>query len=263
MKDPYLYKNTNVLKNKLGIRNAKELDKAENDIVSIKLLLIENIDYGKFDLNSLFKIHKNLFGDIYRWAGKPRKINIYKRERVLDGMSVSYSDYSKIKDELNIVFNRFESLNWSAMTLDEKARNLSLFTADIWHIHPFREGNTRTSITFMELFAKSKNINLDYSLFRQNPQYVRDSLVLASIGEYSDINYLINIIKDALIKGDKKIDLNKKDFEDKSSNTKSKNKDVVSRFLDNDPEALKAYNNISTKVNVKEKSITKDIDINK
>ena len=65
----------------------------------------------------------------------------------------------------------------------------------------------RSSSTFAETFAKSKGITIDKELLKDNSKYVRDSLVLSSIGQYSEYNHLIKIIKDSIsIKKDINID---------------------------------------------------------
>ena len=100
MKDIYVYENTNVLINKLDIRDSKKLDEAEGEMVSFNTIsLLSN----PLQINSVFdvkKIHKLLFGELYEWAGENRKINIYKDEPVLGGLSVSYSDCNNIDKDL-------------------------------------------------------------------------------------------------------------------------------------------------------------------
>jgi len=77
--------------------------------------------------------------------------------------------------------------------------------ADLWKIHPFREGNTRTTVTFICQFAESKGLPLDRVLFEQNAAYVRSALVAASAifhdGDFRKPAYLIRIITDALERG--------------------------------------------------------------
>ena len=65
----------------------------------------------------------------------------------------------------------------------------------IWSIHPFREGNTRTCITFLWHYLKDKSVDFQVALLRNNPMYVRDALVMAN---YDQKEYLKRIISDAL-----------------------------------------------------------------
>ena len=100
MVDKYLYPGTNVLINKLNIKDGLKLEKAEYTYVSLNISAIIN---NPIEIKSLFdicKIHKLLFGDLYDWAGDYRTINIYKEEPVLSGLSVKYSEYKNIEKDL-------------------------------------------------------------------------------------------------------------------------------------------------------------------
>ncbi|WP_394885018.1 Fic/DOC family protein [Clostridium butyricum] len=205
MRDPYLYKDIDVMKNKLNIKDQEKLESAEAAITVSKLLQITDFENGSFNIEKLKAIHKYIFGDIYEWAGEFRKMNIEKSERVLNGLSVKYSDYRNVEKDAEKVIDKLNSVNnWSNLSLDQQAEKLSNFTAELWRVHCFREGNTRTTITFIELFAKSNGIEINKTLLKNNSAYVRDSLVLSSIDEYSESQYLTRIIKDTIqpIQGD-------------------------------------------------------------
>ena len=89
MHDPYLYEGTEILKNKLGIRDKKELEIAEGDYTSFRLRsVLEKPVKGDYDFRHFCKYHEVIFQDIYDWAGIPRTIDIEKAERALgDGLS--------------------------------------------------------------------------------------------------------------------------------------------------------------------------------
>lgn len=69
---------------------------------------------------------------------------------------------------------------------------------ELWRIHPFREGNTRTVSIFMKLFADAKEIEFDEQLLSQNAGYLRNALVLAAVHEAPEPEHLNRIITDAL-----------------------------------------------------------------
>ena len=97
MKDIYLYEGSNVLKNLLNIRKQDELDEAEADYVSFRLKdIAKNPLQGHYDYNHLLLMHRFIFQDLYEWAGQQRKVNIFKEEAVLGGLSIDYSDVSVI-----------------------------------------------------------------------------------------------------------------------------------------------------------------------
>lgn len=77
--DPYLDKNSGVLRNLLGITDQAALDTAESSLSFLRASeLIEKPVIGLFDLPHLQAIHQRLFGDVYDWAGQLRLVEIQK-----------------------------------------------------------------------------------------------------------------------------------------------------------------------------------------
>lgn len=74
--DPYVYPGTRVLRNKLGLTSAAELDFAERRFSTARAR--QGIPTGNFDLKHLRAIHRHLFQDIYDWAGQIRTVEISK-----------------------------------------------------------------------------------------------------------------------------------------------------------------------------------------
>ena len=194
----HCYPESDVLVNKYDIRDKERLEKFEIQKVFAKLLGLDirptRIAYT-YDTEHLVAIHKYLFGDIYEWAGTFRKENLYKSERVLSGGSAEYADYHDIAKKLEEKLQKYGTVNWKEST--DISDIVADFLLDLWSIHPFREGNTRTCITFLWHYLKGKDINFQVSLLRNNPMYVRDSLVMAN---YDQKEYLRRIISDALRK---------------------------------------------------------------
>lgn len=195
------YPESDVLINKYNIRDKALLEKFEIQKVFAKLLGLDvkpaRIAYT-YDANHIVSIHKYLFGDIYEWAGTFRKENLYKSERVLSGGSAEYADYRMIEIRLNELLEEYADMDW--MMLTKKGEVVAEFLLALWSIHPFREGNTRTCITFLWHYLKGKGVDFQVALLRNNPMYVRDSLVMAN---YEQKEYLRRIITDAL-QGNKK-----------------------------------------------------------
>lgn len=199
MPDPYLYPNTNVLINKFDIQDAKRLSEVENDLVYIKLFEVDDFMQDlSFDTAGLKALHHYLFEDIYDWAGNFRTINIFKIERVIPGKSVEYGDHTQLQRLLDAVFFDLDETRWDELSKEARAKVFSRMFARIWQIHPFREGNTRTVTTFMLGYANRHGIAIDGSLLSKYNAYVRESLVMASIGEYSEYEHLEKIILDAM-----------------------------------------------------------------
>ena len=190
------YPESDVLINKYNIRDKELLEKFETQKVFAKLLGLDvkptRIGYT-YDVEHLVNIHKYLFGDIYEWAGTFRKENLYKSERVLSGGSAEYADFHEIEKRLVKLLQEYDKVDWT--TTVKKGETVSDFLLALWSIHPFREGNTRTCITFLWHYLKGKGVDFQVALLRHNPMYVRDSLVMANYGQKE---YLIRIISDAL-----------------------------------------------------------------
>jgi len=93
-------------------------------------------------------MHKYIFQDLYEWAGQQRKLNIYKEEAVLGGLSIDYSDVFDIPRDAESVLSEMRNKNWSVMNIHDSAVQFSDSLAKLWRVHPFREGNTRTTVTF-------------------------------------------------------------------------------------------------------------------
>jgi cell filamentation protein len=202
MKDIYLYDDVPVLKNLLNIKDEELLEKAESDITYIRLLDIDDkINGTKFDYDHLKAIHKYIFGDIYEWAGTERTISMVKGERVLGGDTVRYSIPGCIEKDAISAIKNINAVEWNNLDIAETADKFSVLIAALWQVHPFREGNTRTVITFATQYAEAHGFKMNKSLLKDNANYVRDSLVKASDGPYSEYKYLVKIIKDAIERG--------------------------------------------------------------
>ena len=205
MRDIYLYEDCDVLKNLLSIKDKALLNDAEADYVTYRLKEIAiNPLPGAYDYEHLLSVHRYIFQDIYEWAGQPRKLNIYKEEPVLGGLSVDYSDVTTISKDTEDVLLEMKRKPWDNMILHERAVQFADSLAKLWRIHPFREGNTRTVLTFCCQYADMIGLNPDRSLFENNAQYVRTALVAYNavfddLGDLSKKEYLLKIVEDAII----------------------------------------------------------------
>ena len=193
-----------VLKNLLGITDADELFRAEQDITFMTLASNREIIPAKVDFEHLKAIHKHIFGDIYKWAGQLRTIPVEKPEEVLGGDTVRYPAPSDIAKDARTAIAAMEEVEWKSLTNHEKAEQLARKVAKVWQTHPFREGNTRTVAVFMTQFAEVHGFPMEITLFRKNPVYTRRAFVKASDGPYSDYQYLTKIITDSITAGAQK-----------------------------------------------------------
>ena len=207
MRDPYLYDDIDILKNLANIKDKELLAKAEADITNLAMLAIYNHKYDKYDTKTLLDIHFAIFGQIYDWAGGFRTIQIVKYEDVLDGDSVRYAYPKEIKKQLNAIMKEISKIKRNGENDKDIVFRLVRIIANIWQIHPFREGNTRSIIVFAVLLANSLGFNVKHDLFKVHSAYVRNALVWASQGIYSKYEYLEKIFFDAMLDNNKSTDI--------------------------------------------------------
>jgi cell filamentation protein len=139
--DPYVYPDTNVLRNRLGITDARKLDRVERRLVGDRIA--EGVPSGSFDLTHLRAIHRHLFQDVYDWAGELRTVEIFK-----GGNQFQFRQY--IPTGMADVHRRLIHAGFlKRLPASEFAREAGIIMGDINYIHPFREGNGRTQAQYL------------------------------------------------------------------------------------------------------------------
>lgn len=196
--DIYLYENSNVLKNILNITDDEELDLAEAELSRAKMMLMYQSNFSDFTIDGIAFIHKKLFEDVYEWAGKFRVINIQKREEILAGKSVWYTNCDNVEKELNNAWKEINKIKWRDLSKDEFVKLIARHFSTLWQIHPFREGNTRTVAMLMTFFVEHYGYYFDQVLIAQSSGYFRDALVMASLDKFSEYEHLEKILNDAI-----------------------------------------------------------------
>ena len=176
----------------------------EADKVSARIAQILSENAFVFSPEQLFSIHRRLFEDIYRFAGKIRDYNISKQEWVLKGKSVVYAGSDMIRDTLNYDFDTERRFNYSGLGIDKSIRHITEFIANLWQIHPFGEGNTRTTAVFTIKYLRSLGFDVNNTLFAENSWYFRNALVRANYadiqkGVYEDKSHLEKFFRNLLL----------------------------------------------------------------
>ena len=132
MADLYLYDDVPVLRNSLGIKDENTLDRIEAEQSRANMMLLYERGFHDFTPSGLCEIHHFLFGDLYDWAGKYRIINIEKRERLLAGRSVWYSNDEEIPNDLESAFSALYQPNWDSLTREQFVSAISRCFPRIW-----------------------------------------------------------------------------------------------------------------------------------
>jgi cell filamentation protein len=169
--DPYCYPGTTVLINRLGLRNQRELDAFESEISLQRST--ESLPSGRLSYTHYRAIHRHLFQDVYAWAGKVRTVRISKGESTF-----CYPEH--IDQEMAKLFKASGQAGHLRRTSPEAfAKHAAHFLAELNAIHPFREGNGRTQLTFLTLMAEKAEHPL--ALRKMHPERIMQA-VIASFG---------------------------------------------------------------------------------
>ena len=187
MRDPYLYPDVEVLVNKKNIKDSEQLDKLEEDIIPLRMIRLRKEGLTISSVFDIQKIHKFLFSSIFDWAGEFRKITMYKREPILNGYSVDYTPCDYIKKEMDDLEDRFLSIEWKSLNNKEKIENVASIIQELWQIHCFREGNTRSVALFLYFLLKTVGVHINIDFLGKNAKYFRNA---------SKPEYLLGIIAD-------------------------------------------------------------------
>ncbi|MCR4934366.1 MAG: Fic family protein [Lachnospiraceae bacterium] len=139
----YCYPNSNVLINKLDIKDMSILQQAERDYTFARLLELQKKPLkGKFDFAHLKEIHRYIFQDLYEWAGKTRCVNISKgNSEFCLVQNIDSFAATIFPDFFNHCYNVKDDRN-------EFVRIFTSFYGEMNALHPFREGNGRTQREF-------------------------------------------------------------------------------------------------------------------
>jgi len=173
--DPGNFPGTDVLRNKLGIRNRERLAEADAEFAAIAADAIE-ITAPPFDLNYLCGIHRQLFDELYDWAGTIRTVDIAKgRTRFCTAERV-IPEAKRLLDRLS------EQSNFVGLQRPELVRCVAELYAELNLIHPFREGNGRALRLFFEHLILSCGFAVSWQDIE--PQAWIDACVASVAGDY-------------------------------------------------------------------------------
>ena len=117
---------------------------------------------------------------IYKHAGKIRDYNITKKEWVLDGATVIYGSASELRATLEYDFSQEKKVSYKYLSMDEIIHHLAVFISNLWQIHIFGEGNTRTTAVFFIKYLRILGFSATNDIFAENAWYFRNALVRAN-----------------------------------------------------------------------------------
>lgn len=157
----------------------------EADIVSTRIAKLLGERAFQFSPAELLTIHRRLFEGVFSHAGQIRPYNITKQEWVLKGGSVTYAAHESILATLDYDFATEKQFSYEGLSAAAAVTHLAKFASDIWQIHPFSEGNTRTTAVFIIKYMKTFGFKVNNDSFEKNSWYFRNALVRAN---YNDLH---------------------------------------------------------------------------
>ena len=176
-------------------RDHIEMNTKEADFVSVRIAELISEKTFQFSPAEWQAIHRRLFTGVFDHAGRFRTYNITKKEWVLNGETVFYASYDSIRDTLNYDFSQEKNFSYRGLSISESVKHIAKFTSGIWQIHPFCEGNTRSTAVFVIKYLHTFGFQVNNDVFAENSWYFRNALVRANYnnmqkGIYETTKYL-------------------------------------------------------------------------
>ena len=154
--------------------------KQEADKVSANITKILSSQAVDFSTGGYVAIHRRVFEGVFKHAGKLRDYDITKREWILDGDTLNYLNWEDLHRAIDYDIERERAFSYRGISSDDMVIHISHFVSGLWQIHPFAEGNTRTTAVFAILYLRSIGFEVNNDLFARHSWYFRNALVRAN-----------------------------------------------------------------------------------
>ena len=184
-------------------------EKQEADKVSGNISKLLQTNAFTYSVVGFTAIHKAIFEGVFKHAGRFREYDITKKEWILHGDTVLYGRWQDLRMAINYDLEQERLFDYSVLNKDQMVEHLAKFVSGLWQIHPFYEGNTRTTAVFAIKYLRSQGFQVNNELFEQHSWYFRNALVRANYRNLSKgISYeplfLIRFFRNLLL-GEKNI----------------------------------------------------------
>ncbi|MBR2903542.1 MAG: Fic family protein, partial [Clostridia bacterium] len=176
----------------------------EADKVSVRIAQIISEKSFVFSPIEYMTIHRRLFEGVYTHAGRIRDYNISKDEWVLDGDTVIYGNAINLQRMLEYDFAEEKKFSYKGLSSEDVIAHVARFIANLWQIHAFGEGNTRTTAVFLIKYLGKLGFNVTNDIFAENAWYFRNALVRANYNNrekdvYETTEYLELFLRNLLL----------------------------------------------------------------
>lgn len=161
-------------------RTPQDDELQEADLASAHISKILSETSFAFSLVGLTSIHRRIFDGIFKFAGRIRDYDITKKEWVLHGNTVLYVNAEDIRRAIEYDLGQERDFDYHGLSIGEVVNHIAKFVSGLWQIHPFGEGNTRTTAVFTIKYLRSIGFKVENNLFADNSWYFRNALVRAN-----------------------------------------------------------------------------------
>lgn len=176
----------------------------EADKVSANIAELLNEKAFTFSPMGYISIHRRIFNGVFKFAGSLRDYNISKKEWVLRGDTVLYTSAAELRMTLDYDFEQETRFDYRSLSPSEMIVHFARFISGLWQIHPFGEGNTRTTAVFAIKYLRSMGFDVNNDLFAAHSWYFRNALVRANYRNYQkkiepDFQFLEQFFRNLLL----------------------------------------------------------------
>ncbi|MDR0895002.1 MAG: Fic family protein [Prevotellaceae bacterium] len=176
----------------------------EADIAATNIRRILAEQTFAFTVVGLTSVHRRIFNGVFKFAGKMRDYNITKEEWVLRGDTVRYVAAPDVRRAVEYDLEQERVFDYSKLNREQMVEHIAKFVSGLWQIHPFGEGNTRTTAVFTILYLRSMGFNIENDLFAKHSWYFRNALVRDNYqnlekGIMRDSTFLVRFFRNLLL----------------------------------------------------------------
>lgn len=157
-----------------------DADQEEADRVSSNISKLLQTDAFTYSVAGLAAIHRAIFEGVFKHAGQFRDYDISKKEWVLRGDSVLYGRWQDLRMAIEYDLSQEHQFDYTGLNKDQMVEHLAKFISGLWQIHPFSEGNTRTTAIFTIKYLRSQGFSVNNDMFERHSWYFRNALVRAN-----------------------------------------------------------------------------------
>lgn len=185
-------------------RTPEEKGVEEADKASANITRLLNEKTFTFSPVGYISIHRRIFDGVFSFAGQIRNYNITKKEWVLRGDTVLYASAEELNATLAYDFEQEAQFDYTGLSPEALVAHFTKFISGLWQIHPFAEGNTRTTAVFAIKYLRFMGFDINNEIFAEKAWYFRNALVRANYRNYqrgikSEVEYLERFFRNVLL----------------------------------------------------------------